>query len=106
MSQSFGTPEILVSSNNTQIQQAHKNYQAAQAAGITVLASAGDFGATNGFSTANANYPASDPALKIRAAILAGFSPPIADVRPCPLWSARGLPKCHCTGAHGSGPCG
>ena len=61
MSQSFGTPEILVSGNNTQIAQAHQNYQAAQAAGMTVLASAGDFGATNGFSTANAAFPASDP---------------------------------------------
>lgn len=61
MSQSFGTPEILVHNNNAQIKQAHRNYQAAQAAGITVLASAGDLGATNGFSTANAGFPASDP---------------------------------------------
>jgi subtilase family serine protease len=61
MSQSFGIPEILVHANNAQILQAHKNYEAAQAAGITVLASAGDFGATNGFSTTNAGFPASDP---------------------------------------------
>src|SRR6058998_4143522 len=61
MSQSFGIPEILVHANNAQILQAHKNYLAAQAAGITVLASAGDFGATNGFGTANAAFPASDP---------------------------------------------
>lgn len=61
MSQSFGTPEILVHNNNAQLMQAHKNYEAAQAARITVLASAGDFGATNGFSTANAGFPASDP---------------------------------------------
>src|SRR5882762_7989051 len=61
MSQSFGIPEIFVHANNAQIQQAHKNYLAAQAAGITVLASAGDFGATNGFATANAGFPASDP---------------------------------------------
>jgi subtilase family serine protease len=61
MSQSFGIPEIFVHANNAQIQQAHKNYLAAQAAGITVLASAGDFGATNGFGTANAGFPASDP---------------------------------------------
>src|ERR1041385_7305789 len=47
MSQSFGIPEILMQANNAQILQAHKNYLAAQAAGITVLASAGDFGATN-----------------------------------------------------------
>jgi len=61
MSQSFGIPEILVQANKAQIQQAHKNYLAAQSAGITVLASAGDFGATNGFGTANAAFPASDP---------------------------------------------
>src|SRR5262249_53423311 len=50
--------------------QAHKNYLAAQAAGITVLASAGDFGAANAFmlglkllfgAQANASFPASDP---------------------------------------------
>lgn len=61
MSQSFGIPEIAVHNNDAQIMQAHRNYQAAQAAGITVLASAGDNGATNGFSTANALFPASDP---------------------------------------------
>lgn len=61
MSQSFGTPEIVVRGDRTQIMQAHLNYQAAQAAGITVLASAGDFGATNGFAVANAQFPASDP---------------------------------------------
>jgi subtilase family serine protease len=61
MSQSFGIPEIAVNGNNAQIQQAHKNYEAAQAAGITVLASAGDLGATNGFAAANASFPASDP---------------------------------------------
>jgi subtilase family serine protease len=61
MSQSFGTPEIVIRANRAQLMQAHKNYGAAQAAGITVLASAGDFGATNGFAVANAGYPASDP---------------------------------------------
>jgi subtilase family serine protease len=61
MSQSFGIPEIAVHDNNAQIMQAHANYEAARAAGITVLASAGDFGATNGYSTANAGFPASDP---------------------------------------------
>jgi len=61
MSQSFGIPEILVHDNNAQIMQAHTNYLAAQAAHITVLASAGDFGATNGFGTANALFPSSDP---------------------------------------------
>ena len=61
MSQSFGIPEILVHGNNAQLMQAHKNYVTAEAAGITVLASTGDFGATNGFNTANAQFPASDP---------------------------------------------
>jgi subtilase family serine protease len=61
MSQSFGIPEIFVRGNNAQILQAHRNYQASAAKHITVLASAGDFGATNGFSIANASFPASDP---------------------------------------------
>ncbi len=61
MSQSFGIPEIVVRGNDAQIMQAHKNYQAAAAAGITVLASAGDAGATNGFAAANALFPSSDP---------------------------------------------
>src|SRR6266566_4668371 len=61
MSQSFGIPEIFVHNNNAQIMQAHQNYEAARAAGITVLASAGDGGATNGFGTPNALFPSSDP---------------------------------------------
>ena len=61
MSQSFGIPEILIHNNNAQILQAHANYMAAEAAGITVFASAGDAGATNGYATANALFPASDP---------------------------------------------
>jgi len=61
MSQSFGIPEILVHGNNAQLMQAEKNYAAAAQAGITVLASAGDNGATNGFGSANALFPASDP---------------------------------------------
>jgi len=61
MSQSFGIPEIVVHNNNAQIMQAHANYLAAREAQITVLASAGDFGATNGFATANALFPSSDP---------------------------------------------
>lgn len=61
ISQSFGIPEFLLKANNGQVMQAHANYVAAQAAGDTVLASAGDFGATNGGTFANANFPASDP---------------------------------------------
>jgi len=62
MSQSFGIPEILVSGNNAQILQASRNYEAARAARMTVFASAGDFGATNGnLPAANASFPASHP---------------------------------------------
>jgi len=62
LSQSFGIPEALVHGNNAQVQQAHKNYVAATVAGITLLASAGDNGATNGVSALpNAGFPASDP---------------------------------------------
>jgi subtilase family serine protease len=61
MSQSFGISELAIHNNNAQIMQAHANYQAARAAGITVLASAGDAGATNGSGTANALFPSSDP---------------------------------------------
>ncbi len=63
MSQSFGIPEFLVRGNNAQILQAEKNYALARAANITVLASAGDFGATNGTGAtfANAGFPSSDP---------------------------------------------
>src|SRR5712664_766882 len=48
MSQSFGVPEYLITANNAQVMQADRNYQAAMNAKITVLASAGDSGATNG----------------------------------------------------------
>lgn len=61
MSQSFGIPEILVHGNNAQILQAEHNYALAESLDWTVFASAGDSGATNGYSTPNANFPASDP---------------------------------------------
>jgi subtilase family serine protease len=62
MSQSFGIPEYALHANNGQIMQAEKNYAAATAAGITLLASAGDSGATNGLlSLTNALFPSSDP---------------------------------------------
>lgn len=70
MSQSFGIGEFLIEGNKAQMAQAHKNYLAAQAAGITVLASAGDFGAANASTlglklifgpVGNASFPASDP---------------------------------------------
>jgi subtilase family serine protease len=70
MSQSFGAGEFGIHGNNVQVTQAHKNFVAAQAAGITVLASAGDDGAANAFmvgmnliigNVANASFPSSDP---------------------------------------------
>jgi subtilase family serine protease len=62
VSQSFGTPEASFKGNNSHFKQAHQTYVDAVANGMTLLASSGDFGATNGnFSVANASYPASDP---------------------------------------------
>lgn len=68
MSMSFGSPEAAIRglANNTQLQQADAIYQAAAAAGITVFASTGDFGATNAglcrsCTVVNAQFPASDP---------------------------------------------
>jgi subtilase family serine protease len=63
MSLSFGSPEAAIqgAGNNIQLQQADAIYQAAQNAGITVFVSSGDSGASNGYSVANANFPASDP---------------------------------------------
>ena len=61
VSQSFGIPEASIIANNAQVKQAHRNYQAFAAQGTTVLASAGDFGASNGVSVNNASFPSSDP---------------------------------------------
>lgn len=63
ISLSWGAPEADIRGlgNNTQLMQGDKNYQAAESAGITVLASAGDGGATNGGTVPNALFPASDP---------------------------------------------
>jgi len=62
LSQSFGTAEAGIHGNNSQVRQAHQNYVAAVQQRITVLASSGDLGATNGsFPIANASFPASDP---------------------------------------------
>lgn len=89
LSQSFGTPEATVHGNNRQLQQAHANYAAAVAQGITVLASSGDLGATNGnFPTANASYPASDPfvtAVGGTQGLPEGHlvSPPSCKIAPC-----------------------
>ena len=61
ISQSFGMPEYLLHGNNGQMDQAHKNYVLAASYGITVFASTGDDGATNGGPYNNALFPASDP---------------------------------------------
>jgi subtilase family serine protease len=61
ISQSFGQPEYLIHNNNSQIKQGHANFVQAQANHITVLASAGDNGATNGSTVSNAAFPADDP---------------------------------------------
>ncbi len=61
MSLTFLAPEGAIHGNNDQTKQSHKVYEDAQAAGITVFAVAGDAGASNGYSFANATYPASDP---------------------------------------------
>lgn len=63
MSMSFGSDEAAIAGggNNLQLQQAEAIYQQAKDAGITVLASAGDGGASDGYPVANALFPASDP---------------------------------------------
>ncbi len=61
ISQSFGLPEYAIHNNNGQVKQAHANFVKAQANRITVLASSGDNGATNGSDVSNAGFPASDP---------------------------------------------
>ncbi len=63
ITESYGAPEAAIAGrgNNLQLQQAHAIYQQAAAENISVFASSGDAGATNGYSTANALYPASDP---------------------------------------------
>lgn len=61
VSQSFGIPEIVILADNAQIMQAHQNYEGFAQQGTTVLASTGDFGATNGFGANNAAFPSSDP---------------------------------------------
>lgn len=63
MSLSFGTPELAINggAQNTQLAQSQQVYATAALNHMTVIASVGDSGATGGFTTANAQYPASDP---------------------------------------------
>ena len=63
LSMSFGAPEAAIAGggNNLQLQQADANFAAAVAAKISLFASSGDSGASNGYASANALFPASDP---------------------------------------------
>lgn len=63
ISMSWGAPEAAIRGrgNNTQVMQAHANFEMAKNAGITAFASSGDWGAGNLYASANALYPASDP---------------------------------------------
>ena len=63
LSMSFGAPEAAIAGggNNLQLQQANANFQSAVAAHIGLFASSGDSGASNGYASANALFPASDP---------------------------------------------
>jgi subtilase family serine protease len=93
MSQSFGIPEILVNGNNAQILQAEKNYAQAQSLGWTVFASAGDSGATNGFSTPNANFPSSDPLVTAVGGTMGNPYLPIGGKSGCDGVCSAGLAK-------------
>jgi subtilase family serine protease len=64
ISMSFGEPEPSIpgGAHNELLQHADAVFQRAKADGITLIASTGDAGATNGAgATANAVFPASDP---------------------------------------------
>lgn len=61
MSMSFGAPENEFQGNDDQVSQANAIYQQAVAQGMSVFASAGDTGATEGTSTPTSLFPASDP---------------------------------------------
>ncbi len=61
ISQSFGQAEYQIAPGSSEVTKAHANYELAQSNRITVLASTGDSGATNGSKLPNATFPASDP---------------------------------------------
>jgi subtilase family serine protease len=63
LSMSFGAPEAAIAGggNNLQILQADAIFRQAAAQGMSLFASAGDSGATNGYPAPNALFPASDP---------------------------------------------
>lgn len=61
MSFGAGEPSIPGGVNNAHLQRAHDLFQNAKAAGITMIASAGDAGASNGRATLTPQFPAVDP---------------------------------------------
>jgi len=61
MSMSFGAPEALFHGNNSQETQAHAIYQQAISQGMSIFASSGDSGATEGTPVPTALYPSSAP---------------------------------------------
>jgi subtilase family serine protease len=63
LSMSYGADEAAIKGkgNNVQLQQSHANFAAAAAKGISLFASSGDDGASNGGPALAAGYPASDP---------------------------------------------
>jgi subtilase family serine protease len=63
LSMSYGADEAAIRGrgNNLQLQQSHANFAAAAAKGISLFASSGDDGASNGGPALAAGYPASDP---------------------------------------------
>lgn len=63
LSMSYGADEAAIKGkgNNLQLQQSHANFAAAAAKGISLFASSGDDGASNGGPRLAAGYPASDP---------------------------------------------
>ncbi len=63
LSMSFGAPEAAIAGggNNLQLQQADAIFHQAVTQGMSLFASSGDRGATNGLAAANALFPASDP---------------------------------------------
>ncbi len=65
VSMSFGAsePAIPGGAKNRHLQHSDSLFQQAAAAGITMIASAGDYGATNGNSALTAQFPASDPSV-------------------------------------------
>jgi subtilase family serine protease len=83
MTMSFGIPEAAFRGNNSQMMQANAIYAQAANEGISVFASSGDSGATNGAATPNANFPASDPNVTAAGGtdLFVGADAPLVDTK-------------------------